>query len=387
MTAPVFPFRPNWRRPLVERLEWLTDVLTARSGAEDRTAMRLHPRRSMEFEALVHTSALQRLDALLWAYGGGQYVLPIWTDPQQLASTLSSGASSIPCDTAGYDFAAGAYAVLWRNDAQYEAVEIDTVGASSLTLVGATAQTWPAGTRLLPGRLARLPDDVRAPRASAAVAQPMFTFELDNTGIASAPDATLYRSAEVSLRRPNWESGVPVRYRRTFDRVDYGLGAIFVDDLTGLAYTVRTHRHLLNGRDDIAAFRGWLHARRGRAVAYWQPQWQADFTLAGGVTSAGTTITVEALGAAAYDSDAGRQDVALRNRTTGQWTFRRVTGVTPGAGTETLQLDGAVGFTAAAGDVFATWLCLSRLEADAIELAWHSAGVAVSLFDIRSVQQ
>lgn len=386
MLPPVFPFRPNWRRPVLERLEWLTDVMEAKDATEVRIPLRSRPRRIMEFELLVADGALQRLDALLWAHSSEQYVLPIWTDPQPLAATLSAGATAIPAVTAGYDFAPGALAVLWQDADNHEAVEIDAVSADTLTLADPTVLPWPTGTRLLPARRARLPQDVALARVSAAVATGTLRFELDNTPVTPLPDATTYRGAEVALRRPNWISGIQTRYGRKLERIDYDLGAVFVDDLSHLQITQRTHRHLLHDRADIAAFRGWLHARAGRTHAYWQPQWQTDFTSAAAVAASDTSLLVQPIGVAGYAAQPGRLDIAIRHRPTGQWVFRRIDSVTTGASSETLHLNAPIGLDAAARDLSIMWLTLSRLEADAVEIAWHSAGVAATLYDIRSVR-
>lgn len=44
---------PNWADGVEERLEWLTDVLTSRSGMEQRRALRVAPRRSFEASFVV----------------------------------------------------------------------------------------------------------------------------------------------------------------------------------------------------------------------------------------------------------------------------------------------------------------------------------------------
>ena len=45
----LFPLAPNWIRPVVERLEWLTDVIEGYDATEERTPLRTLPRRSLEY--------------------------------------------------------------------------------------------------------------------------------------------------------------------------------------------------------------------------------------------------------------------------------------------------------------------------------------------------
>ena len=72
MALPLWTFPPNWNSPIKETLEWLTDVLQSPSGAEQRRALRLAPRRSFTFEVLVHQA--QRTRADLWAHVLGAQV-------------------------------------------------------------------------------------------------------------------------------------------------------------------------------------------------------------------------------------------------------------------------------------------------------------------------
>lgn len=42
---PVWPIEPNWNEPVKETLEWLTDIMTSPTGAEQRRCLRKYPRK------------------------------------------------------------------------------------------------------------------------------------------------------------------------------------------------------------------------------------------------------------------------------------------------------------------------------------------------------
>jgi hypothetical protein len=385
----LFPFRPNWKTPLIERLEWLTDVIEAHDSTEDRTPLRSMPRRSLEYRLTLNGHPAARLDALLWRWQAGQYVLPIWTDPQHLAAELSMGASTIPAVTAGYDFSGPGQAVLWAGDAAHEIVQVQSVGASSLTLSVPTASAWPAGTRLYPARLARLDEKVASPRITGTVAQATVRWEIDPALITPIAGTTTYRSIEVFERRPNWIAELPLEYHRKVRRLDYALGAVEVDDHAGIPITLRDYRTLLRDRADIAAWRGWLSARQGRYAPVWAHSRTLDLEQTTAMGPTDVALTVRALDAEnRYRLDTGRQDIALYHRPTAQWFYRRIDAIAAGGtGEEILTLDSALGVTAAVGDLSPiSWLTLSRLEADAAEIAWHTPAVAESTLQLRSVR-
>lgn len=387
MTNPVVTAEPNWGAPVLERLSWLTDVFEGHDGSETRTPLRAIPRRTLEYPVFARGQAATALDALIWGWQAQQVTLPIWTDPQTLAAPLSTGASAIPCTTAGYDFAAGAWAVL-TDGSSYEAVAVATVAASEITLTGTVAADWPAGTRLYPARLARMALEADLQRVTAGVLTGVLAFEIDNTALAAAPEATTYRSVEVTTRTPDWNGGVALSYRRKATRYDYTLGVIDVDDHAGLPTTGRRHSYFLRGRAAITAWRGWLHARQGRYAPYWQPQLQTDLVQTASLGSAGTDLRVRSVDYPdAYNLAAGRRDLLLRHRD-GTLYYRRVNAAVTDGTDDVLTLDSALGVDTDPGDfIQITWIALSRLEADAVEIAWYNPSVARSIVDIRSVTQ
>lgn len=385
---PVFPFRPNWRTPVVERLEWLTDVFEAHAGHESRQPLRHHPRRGLAYALALQGQFAAQLDALLWRNQSGKFALPLWTDPQPLSESLSSATTTIPAQTAGFDFHDGGQAVLWRGEGAHQLVTIDSVAPSALHLAAPLGQSWPAGSLLYPARSARLAPGVPVQRLTAGVLTSTLQWELDNTAHPALPDPVLYRGREVSLRRPNWLGGLAGSYQRKIQRLDYDTGAVAIDDLSGLPVTLRHLPFVLRDRAAIAAWRGWLHARAGRAHSYWQPQLQLDLTQAAAIAAGSTALHVRRLNyPALYAFDPGREDIALLHRS-GQWLFRRITGATPaGSNEEILMLDQPLGLDAAPGDfTLITWLAPARLESDLVELTWHSAGVVSSSIGIRTVR-
>jgi hypothetical protein len=386
----LFPFAPNWESPVTERLEWLTDVIEGYDATEERTPLRTLPRRTLEYRLLATAHEAATLDALLWRWQAAQYWLPVWTDPQVLEALLPAGATSIPAQTDGYDFSTPGLAVLWRDTARYEVVNVQGLAPDALTLAAPTVSEWPAGVRLYPTRLARLTDAVQVPYATAAIVEATVRFELEPAAITPAPGATLYRGVEVFDQMHNWTEARTSELRRKIQRLDYALGAVAVDDQASLPTVLHAHRTLLDGRAAITAWRGWLAARQGRYAPVWVPSRTLDLTQTQALGAGSVSLTVKALSYnERYRFDSGRRDIALRHWPSGTWYYRRVEAVTDGApGEEVLTLDTALGVAAAVGELSPIgWLSLSRLEADAIEIAWHTPTLAESSLQLRSIRE
>lgn len=388
MSTVLFSFNPNWARPVRERLEWKTDVLEAKDDSEERISLRSFPRRFLEFDVQVREHAAQMLDSVLWPWMAKRFTVPIWSDGQVLQGTLSAGSSVVPCETATYDFRPGAQAVLWGNYGHFELVNVLSVGSNSINLDGTTMISWSAGTRLYPTQNGRLPAEVQVLRPVDNVAQATFQFALENAPVSVDAAGTTYRGAEVNMRKPNWISGMRDAYSRKTESEDNQVGVPFVDDRSGLQRIVRTHLYLLRDRVQAFDFRHWLLRCMGRAHGFWQPQWYSDMTVSAGMSSGSTTMTVKALNYASnYSPAAGRQDVLIRNRATGQVAMRRITFSSSGAGTETFTLDSPLGFNATVDELAVCWLTFSRLDADAVEFAWHTTFAAEATVDIRSIRE
>jgi len=222
------------------------------------------------------------------------------------------------------------------------------------------------------------------------VANTTLRFEIEPATITAAAGAMSYRSVEVFDRAHNWVEPKAIEYDRKIERFDYDLGLVTVDDLSGLPQTRRGHRVLLRSRADIVAWRGWLAERQGRYAPVWVPSRTCDLEQAQAITSGSVTLKVKALSYEdRYRLDTGRRDLALKHLPTGAWYYRRINAVAAGdPGEENLTLDSSLGVAAALGELAPiSWLTLSRLEADAVEIAWHTAGVAECSLNLRSVRE
>lgn len=385
----VFPFPPNWATPLVERLEWLTDVITAQSDVEERIPIRTNPRKSLECEYVLNDYDQSRLDALLWGWQTTDYAFPLWTDGQRLSAELTSGSTTIPCTTAGYTLTAPKSVILWVDSETFEVVTYTAVNASSLT-VNATVSTWPAGTRLYPVETATIYDVVPVHHHTSHLSQTVIRFDLGvdlgYSEFTSIYTYQSYQSTEVLARKHNWINGLPTDYRRRTSILDYQAGEVYMDDLPGLPHLVSTYRTLLEDKADIVEWRQRLFDLRGRHADFWFPLWHRNFEIVGTIGVSDDTFSIKSLDFAdAYDPNDGRQDIALLHRD-GTWYYRRIIAAAPGAGnTDTLQIDSTLGISCTNDDfTVATFLMMSRFDSDAVEIAYHTDCLAECVVDIRS---
>jgi len=149
----IFPFQPNWRTPVTERLEWLTDVMESRNGDEQRQRLRQNPRLYLDYEFLVHHDDLNVLDTLLFGWQGRAWAIPLWQHGQRLSKKLVVGSTFIECGVDGYEFQENDSLMLYCTPSVYEVVTIKGLSYGGVS-VDATTLTWMPGTFIFPIRIA-----------------------------------------------------------------------------------------------------------------------------------------------------------------------------------------------------------------------------------------
>ncbi|WKB50772.1 hypothetical protein [Eleftheria terrae] len=374
----VFGIRPDWSDGMTERLEWLSEVLEAHDGSEQRIRLRQLPRRSFEYSWLLEGQDVRLLEHLLFAWGARIYCLPVWTDGSRLLQDVVAGGRQLVVpDAAHSDYHPGGIAVLWRSTAENEAVEIASVDGAALTLTLALGQSWPAGTRVLPARLARLDGTTGVRRLTDTIASGRCRFTVEDLGASSAPEpGTVYRSYSVFDWPPDWSEEIDVSCQRKLTVIDSGTGPRGFDDESGAPQLGRRLTWLLPNRPQITAFRQWLAARTGRVHPCWLPTFTSNLQVSRAVVSGGSGLVVRNTGYSRFvTAHPQRRDLILRTRL-GTF-FRRVTGAEElSAQEELLSLDQPLDVTVTVDQVLqVSWLELVRLDQDAVELFWETDGV------------
>lgn len=358
---------------ILERLEWLTGVLTSYNANEQRQQLRATPRRSFEYDTLIDGSERRLAENVLFGAQGRAYAVPVWFDGDRLQSPVSIGATSITVETEGRDYHAGGIAILTTDSKNYEIVEINTVGADSITLVRPTERAWSAlVTRIYPVRIARLASETRLARFTGEAAYGRLRWQCTDISSYTAATETTYRGFPVLDSKPNWNEDITQDYTRKLAVIDALTGPVTYDDESGLPVMVQSHKWSLVDRAEIAAFRQWLYARRGRLSAFWLPSWANDMVMTSDLVNPGTAFDIEWQGyTLQVGRDIGRRDIRIELNSGAVFYRRIINAIETDADTERVTIDTALGINITPSDVRSiSWMTLSRLEADAIEMQW-----------------
>jgi hypothetical protein len=362
---------PDWQTSVRERIGFLTDVMIAWSGAEQRRRLRIAPRRVFTFSTMGMGQEKRYIENACFAWGAQIWAFPIWPDGQRTPAQMNPGDVVVLADTVNRDFVAGGFAIVIVNAATFELVQIATLTATQLNLSREVVNTWPAGTRLYPTRNARMLSRPEVKRESQEMLtmSPEFTIvePCDWTPATGLPQ---YLSLPVLEDSPDLSIQGQGTYPRLANITDNTTGSIDVDDTALIGFPTNTHQWYLNGRSSRAAFRSLLYFLAGRWQEIWVPSYDMDVLLVTTLTAGALGMTVEFGGFEQYAAVQNRRDIRIE-LTSGTVYYRRITGANAGSvpNTEILSINAALGVNVTPAQIRRiSFMALSRLSADEIEI-------------------
>ena len=387
-----FSFDHNWSETVTERLSWLTNVMAHRDASEQRRQPRRKPRRQLEYSVLPVTQIeRQCLDNFIWANQKGAMLLPIWTDAQVLQSTAASGQAVVSIQTTTYDYDANGYLILWRDYQNYEAVKVQSLTSSAVTLTENLLSTWTPGTIVCPARLARMSQQVQGQQHAHEVRPYRFLFDVDEASPSTNRAATLspnqYLSTDVFEAISEGGEVLDFSYEHGRFDIDFQVGAVAIDSgARPSPALIVPYKETFENRAQLSTWVGFLERRQGRRVPFWFPTWENDFqpvTIHNGVNG---SIDYVSNGYADWINAAnGRKDLAIIYLSNGQvysaghYQNVRITAATNnGNGTETINCPLNFVYDSDRPGLKLSFLRYCRLESDSIEIAWHTTTAATT---------
>lgn len=144
---------PDWSKPVSVETVWQTDILTARDGSEQRSRRRQQPRYRVGYTLAALNGeqfAVRRAKSLLEQ--AAAVVVPVWTDPFTLGSTVGTGTATADLSEslALQKFKPGSYAYFVQTGKTATFRRIVAVGDESVDLAAGGADTFTAGATVYP---------------------------------------------------------------------------------------------------------------------------------------------------------------------------------------------------------------------------------------------
>ena len=349
-TNPVFPFPHNWDKELLETLEWKTDVLVGETGKEQRVSRRLTPRRSFEATFLLEKEALQFFENFMAMYGGSVMVIPLWHAVTRLTGDMSIGSNMMDVDTVNRGFAVGDFAILRGSmPAVWGTQPVTTVGSTTVGLASGIEGTWPQGTFVYPGVLARVEESTKVTKITDTAGEVTVRFSVEQENYHASDWTPAYFEGELVYDTPPDDSEeLSSENQRLVSVVDNSIGRPATYDMAGVQLKTYSYLWSVNGVAKLAQLKKLLYWLRGRTRSVWLPTFREDLKLISNTTTGGTSLTVKNVGYTRFSMHTRKRDAVRIQMWDGTVYYRRITGGAEYDGyTEVLSVNIAwpVGFT------------------------------------------
>ncbi len=387
----LFPFPPTWRGSFVERFEYMTDVLLAYDGTEQRMRLRKFPRKFYEFEISAFpdlakgvdlAESSQIIDRLLWGFQTRRFTIPVWTDCLILSTDVSIGTTVFPVDPVNLDFREGGLMVIWKGIDNFEVLTILSLAGNQITTISGNSQPFTGPVRVYPGHTARLQTAVETQRPFDQFSLGTFVWRVeDNDEVPTPldPAVTFKLDSEgdplpVLQDRP--ERNVPLSHefsRKAFE-IDYRTGGRNIDDHVGSSIEIKTFRWVFGDRALHNTWKEMILSRAGRLKPIWIPSWHDDLKIVQPVGISDTFIDIRDIGYSTfYAVQSGRRDIQVLLKDGTRIYKRIISSSSPTPGENRLTLDETFGTLITDPDAEiakVSWMGLYRLDTDLVEIAW-----------------
>lgn len=280
--AKLWELAPNWPpsgKNYTLTYSFKTEIITSRSGREQRIALRSSPRRGLSYQVFLRKEALVAVNDLLRARQHLSFVMPELTRFVDSTGAMAVGASTLSFASLPIWAVPEAQVALSVNGAM-EVRQIDSVAGTTVTFKTASTTHWPAGTRMYYGMSGYLGSKLSAPRETNRHARLELEFQVapvTEPEIALPAAPMTLGGREVFLKRPNWANQVGAGIEHDVEELDYDRGP--VARFTPVAFPRETRQLTFLGRTfaEMEEIREFFYRMKGQQGEFYMPTWEPDF--------------------------------------------------------------------------------------------------------------
>jgi hypothetical protein len=383
----VSPLTPEWRRGVTETYEFKTEVIEARDGLEQRSALRENPRYSLEHNTHLYRGEIDRYLGDLAEAQHQPFHVPVVWRRVFLAAPAAALDATISVSEVPWWLTSGSRLVISAGG-QVEAVEVQSIAGTTLTLAEALTGDYAAGGLVTLALYARAQDDVDFRAETGAIWRGRVVWEQDPgadpwPALPAAP--TTYDGHEVFLHRPNWREQPRISIKQYREMVDSGRGTVAISAPTTesqLEFRLLYAGFDADTSDELIAFFLRMKGKRG---SFWMPTWQRDVTP---LASSGSVLDIAGDDAFyAYNGSRVFRALAVCHPD-GSYQVNKITGVSQiNAAADTRFTMAEAWASPVTPDSVVSWCPLWRFATDRLEVERVTGTVSEMQFSVLSLVQ
>ena len=262
VAGPLVPLIVRPLTPLIEHLEFKTEIHRRLSRREFRKPLRKCPRLSYELKI---ADKNQFVESYLLDRAMDDMAIPCWHEPSFTSQPIVAGDDHVHvATTAQTQFLAGHWAVIVGKGGRYDVMEIDSVLATQIVFTGMVTQNYPTNTEVIPVERCWAENI----RVSKQLQYAVYDMKLAVAPVDTDLGLTTYSEGELSLTTVNYSSPLMESWSRPAYRRDGGQGLMSQTVIAGQADRGGMLRFVTHNRAELWSLRSLLYRLQGRAVAF-----------------------------------------------------------------------------------------------------------------------
>ncbi len=363
--------------PMAEYLEWMTNIIKAKDGSEQRISVRRVPRQGFSFMVYFATEKQQIIyETFLHEWQKKKWGLPVWYELVPHSDTINISDTVITVDTTDADFRDDSLIVIWKSLNEFEIIRVETVAAGSLTLSSLVQNTYTGDKFIIPCRIANMHRVTRGKETPDGDSVIEFNFVVeDNVLLTGYSAGATYKTLPV-LTDP---SIVGKAQEKTSDGdlviTDFDTGEFIISSDSEFNKVIQSHVFKNYTKAEAWNHRLFLHYLLGQLNTVWIPTFKSDMVLADDIGAADTSFKIENIGLYLnMGLNTLRTHVAFIFDD-GSMLLREITNITEiDDDVETVFIDSSLGQTISIGECTISFLDRCRLSSDSVRIDWEHQG-------------
>lgn len=223
--ALVMPERIDWSTQPEMSIQYLTEVIEAFDGTEQRIALRDTPRMSMSCMYSMTDEQQYQFDNKL-ATSSGSMIVPLWPLQCQLSRAVLAGDASVALETINAHVMASDALLISEGD-ESEIVSVESVIDMTVILSTLAKKTFSTNAVVLPTRIAYPADETNATSLMRSFDQHTITYDLDETQTQKPTPVDDFERANarpIFPFHPDWSNDITTKYSRLRETHDPLIG-------------------------------------------------------------------------------------------------------------------------------------------------------------------
>lgn len=384
----IWPFRPNWNAPPEITIGYKTDIVTSRSGREQRRALRQQPRKTISYTTLVDSAERQKMLAFLARYQGQQMWAGDPTRKTLTSGTATAGSVSIPPT----DWVTLGQQILFEIDGVPAVTgTITSVAGSTVTFSPANADPIAVGAVVRPALLSRVTAAVGLVHPVNRVAQAQVSLVVEPGTEMFPEDVTgIYQleGREIFHFKPNWVSPVTLTLDWPVEQVDYGIGRVATYQPMTQGNTLISASFLGYTRDRADEIEAFFRRMQGRRGEFFMSSGMDDMQLAGNwlLADASTALLEGGTPLDLFSADLGYGGIEIR-LVDGRRLFRSITTAYATGANTTIEVNSPWPEAINRAQITCiSWLQVFRFASDDMTWTWRTDQVGEAQIAMQSLE-